>query len=73
MLELITAHASIHTAIEALRKGAYDYLLKPLNFEDLAIKVQKLIEHKALLKENQALRQELHSQYKFSNIIDPNT
>lgn len=65
----ITAHASIHTAIEALRKGAYDYLLKPLNFQDLAIRVQKLIEHKELIRENQLLRQELHSQYDFSNIV----
>ncbi len=65
----ITAYASVQTAIEALRKGAYDYLLKPLNFEDLAIKVQKLIDHKELVHENQALRQEIHSQYKFSNII----
>ena len=65
----ITAHASVHTAIEALRKGAYDYLLKPLNFQDLAIKVEKLIEHRELIKENQVLRQEINSQYDFSNII----
>ncbi|RPI00386.1 MAG: sigma-54-dependent Fis family transcriptional regulator [Calditrichaeota bacterium] len=65
----ITAYASVQTAIEALRKGAYDYLLKPLNFEDLAIKVQKLIEHKELVHENQILRQELNSQYDFSNFI----
>ncbi|MBN1466030.1 sigma-54-dependent Fis family transcriptional regulator [candidate division KSB1 bacterium] len=66
---IITAHASIHTAIEALRKGAFDYLLKPLNFQDLAIRVQKLIEHKDLIRENQLLRQELDSQYNFSNIV----
>lgn len=65
----ITAYASVQTAIEALRKGAYDYLLKPLNFKDVAIKVKKLIEHKELVHENQALRQEIHSQYKFSNIV----
>ncbi len=65
----ITAHASVHTAIDALRKGAYDYLLKPLNFEDLAIKVQKLIEHKDLIRENQVLRQEINAQYNFANII----
>ena len=37
---LITAYGSMETAIEALRKGAFDYLLKPLNFEDVAIKVK---------------------------------
>ena len=66
---MITAYASLETAIEALRKGAYDYLLKPLNFEDLVIKVEKLIEHKELVVENQALRQEINAQYDFSNII----
>ncbi len=65
----ITAHASVQTAIEALRKGAYDYLLKPLNFEDLIIKIEKLIRHKELLRENRALRQEINAQYDFSNII----
>jgi len=66
---IITAYASIETAIEALRKGAFDYLLKPLNFEDIAHKVQKLIEHKELVYENQALRQEVNSQYDFANIV----
>ncbi len=66
---LITAYASIETAIEALRKGAYDYLLKPLNLEDVAIKVRKLIEHKELVYENQVLRQEIHAQYDYNNII----
>ncbi len=65
----ITAFASVETAIEALRKGAFDYLLKPLNFEDVAIKVQKLLEHKTLVVENQALRQEINAQYDFNKII----
>jgi len=66
---IITAYASIETAIEALRKGAFDYLLKPINFEDVAHKVKKLVEHKELVYENQALRQEVNSQYDFTNIV----
>jgi len=66
---LITAYGSMETAIEALRRGATDYLLKPLNFEDVAIKVKKLLEHRELVLENQALRHEIHNQYHFSNII----
>lgn len=66
---IITAFASVESAIEALRRGAYDYLLKPLNFEDVAHKIEKLIEHRALILENQALRQVINSQYDFSNII----
>jgi len=65
----ITAHASVQTAVDALRKGAYDYLFKPLNFDDLIIKIEKLMQHKALLRENQALRQEINAQYDFANII----
>jgi len=66
---IVTAYGTLETAIEALRKGAFDYLLKPLNFEDVALKIQKLIEHKELVEENQALRKEIHAQYDFSNII----
>ncbi len=66
---IITAYASIETAVEALRKGAFDYLLKPLNFEDVAHKVYKLVEHKELVYENQALRQEVNANYDYANII----
>jgi two-component system response regulator PilR (NtrC family) len=66
---IITAYGTMETAIEALRKGASDYMLKPLNFEDVVLKVRKLIEHKNLILENQALRREIHTQYDFSNIV----
>jgi DNA-binding NtrC family response regulator len=66
---LITAYGSMETAIEALRKGASDYLIKPLNFEDVAIKVKKILEHRELILENRALRQEINSQYDFANIV----
>jgi DNA-binding NtrC family response regulator len=66
---IITAFGSLETAIEALRKGAYDYMIKPVNFEDVAIRLEKLLEHKKLVRENVALRQEVNSQYGYSNII----
>ncbi len=66
---IITAYASMETAIMALRKGAFDYLIKPLNFEDVYLKVAKLLKHKELITENQVLRQELNDQYKFENIV----
>lgn len=53
---LMTAHASVHTAVEALRLGAQDYLLKPLVFEEVLSKVQFLHKHKKLAVENQLLR-----------------
>ena len=55
---IITAHASVESAIEALRIGAFDYILKPFDFGDLILKVQRLINHKELALENQALRKD---------------
>lgn len=66
---IITAHASIETAISALRKGAFDYLIKPINFEDVYLKIDKLLKHKEVVFENQILRQELNYQYNFNNIV----
>ncbi|RCK77600.1 MAG: Response regulator of zinc sigma-54-dependent two-component system [Ignavibacteriae bacterium] len=66
---LITAYASIETAISAFRKGASDYILKPLEFEDLLHRVRKIFEYKDLLQENINLRAELNREYDFQNII----
>jgi DNA-binding NtrC family response regulator len=56
---LMTAHASVETAIEAIRAGAQDYILKPLVFEDVLRKMQNLMSHRKLAWENQLLRREV--------------
>lgn len=66
---LITAFASIDTAIDALHKGAYDYILKPIEFDDLKVRISRLIKHRRLVFENSLLRQEVHRQHDFYNII----
>ena len=66
---LITAYGSLDTAVEALRKGAYDYILKPPILEDIVLKVKRLLESKQLALENRWLRQELQQRYDFHNII----
>jgi len=66
---LITAYGTLETAMEALRKGAYDYVLKPVIFEDVILKVKRLLDSKRLALENQWLRQELQQKYDFHNII----
>jgi two-component system response regulator PilR (NtrC family) len=66
---IITAYGSLETAIEALRLGAHDYILKPFDFDDVLLKIQRLIKHKELILENQALRREIHARYDFSNIV----
>jgi len=66
---IITAHGSLESAIEALRIGAYDYILKPFDFDDVLIKIRRILRHNELLLENQRLRQEVEQKYDFSNII----
>ncbi len=66
---IITAYASIETAIAAIRKGAYDYLLKPIEFDDLLFRIKKLFEYKELIQENTLLRQEVNRKFDFSSII----
>ena len=60
---LMTAHATVDTAIEAIHLGAQDYLLKPLIFEDVLRKVQHLMNHRKLAWENQLLRREIDTRF----------
>ncbi len=69
MVMIITAYGSIDTAISALREGAVDYLLKPVNFDELLHKVRKLLSDRRVASENKFLRRELHREYDFSKII----
>ena len=53
---LMTAYASVRTAVEAMRRGAYDYIQKPFEREDLLLLVGRALEHGRLTRENRALR-----------------
>jgi two-component system response regulator PilR (NtrC family) len=66
---LITAYASVDTAVHALRNGAFDYLLKPLIFEDIVSKLQRIDEFLKVKRENRILRQEIETQYDFRNVV----
>jgi DNA-binding NtrC family response regulator len=57
---LMTAYASLDTAVEALHLGAQDYIIKPLIFEDVLRRVRHLMDHKSLAWEIQMLRREAH-------------
>jgi len=52
----MTAFGSVETAVDAMRKGAFDYVTKPFSGDDLAISVERGLEHARLLRENQVLR-----------------
>ena len=66
---IITAFGALETAVKALRLGAYDYIMKPLEFDDVLFKIKKLFEHKELLLENKNLRKEINEKYDFENLI----
>lgn len=66
---VMTGHASIESAVEAMKKGAVDYLTKPVTFDQLRIVVKKALDLQQLQRENQLLRQQLKSKYHFENII----
>lgn len=66
---IMTAYASVQTAITALRHGAYDYLIKPVEFEDILNKVRRLLDYKKLSTENKYLRRNVSSPDSYQNII----
>jgi len=69
LVVIITAYGSLDTAIAALRKGASDYILKPIEFEEMLVKIGRLLDHKKLSIENQFLRRELSKNYDFSHLV----
>jgi len=66
---VITAFGTIQSAVEAMRLGAYDYLTKPIDFDELAIVVNRVLDHFRLLAEVRDLRANLDRKYGFENII----
>jgi two-component system response regulator PilR (NtrC family) len=66
---VMTAYSSDKTAIEAMKAGAYDYIPKPFDVEELRVMAQKALERTALEEQNLYLRRELEGKYTFSNII----
>ncbi|HVN91602.1 MAG TPA: sigma-54 dependent transcriptional regulator [Candidatus Binataceae bacterium] len=66
---IVTAYASVESAVEALRKGAYDYITKPFANDHLKAVVRNALAQKALFHENRFLRRELREKYRFENII----
>jgi two-component system response regulator PilR (NtrC family) len=66
---MVTAYPTIESSIEAMRLGAYDYIIKPFSNDEIRIKIAKAIETSALRRENIYLRDELKEKYRFDGII----
>lgn len=66
---IMTAYSSVDTAVEAMKLGAYDYLTKPLNIDELKITVDRAMEHLHLTLENKTLKERVTAEDSFSDII----
>jgi two-component system, NtrC family, response regulator PilR len=65
---MITAYASVETAVEAMKMGAYDYITKPFKVDELQLCIQRALDYQATLRENSHKR-EIRDRYKFENLI----
>src|SRR5579863_999051 len=70
---MMTAFGSIETAVESMKAGATDFVLKPFSLDHLMQVVQKALEVRALREENRALKEELGRRYEITNIIGRST
>jgi len=66
---IMTAYSSVESAVDAMKAGAYDYLTKPLDFDELKLVIERAMEHTHLKSENELLKEMLHSGAIYSNII----
>ncbi|MBE0566290.1 MAG: sigma-54-dependent Fis family transcriptional regulator [Krumholzibacteria bacterium] len=69
---IVTAYATVDTAISAIKEGAQEYMVKPCNPEEISIFVQRVIRLKSLERENTYLRRRLSRRYSFQDIISKN-
>ena len=70
---LVTGYGTIESAVEAMRKGAYDYLSKPVDINKLELLIVKAVQNQKLLSENMRLKRQLSEKYSFGNIVGRST
>jgi DNA-binding NtrC family response regulator len=66
---VMTGFGTIPSAVEAIRAGAYHYVTKPFDLEDIGSLIGKALEHSQLREENRTLKRQLHQKYGFENIV----
>jgi DNA-binding NtrC family response regulator len=66
---MMTAYATAQNAVEAMKKGAYDYIIKPFEMDELKLKVRHIMEKRKLLEENVHLKKELKNRYALKNMV----
>jgi len=66
---LMTAHGTIDSAVDAMRKGAFDYLTKPLEKDELLLVLRRAMERNQLVRENRRLKEELRTRFRLESIV----
>jgi DNA-binding NtrC family response regulator len=66
---MMTAYASIQTAIDAMKKGAYEYVIKPFKMDELRLLVQRGLEQRSIIQENRSLKQQIQEKYSFDQLV----
>jgi two-component system response regulator PilR (NtrC family) len=66
---IITAYGTVESAVTAVRAGAFDYLLKPVKFDDVLIKVQRALEYNEVQRTNQVITEQLAKESTFHNLV----
>ncbi|MFQ5630565.1 MAG: sigma-54-dependent transcriptional regulator, partial [bacterium] len=66
---LMTAYATAQTAVEAMKKGAYDYVIKPFSLEELKLKAERVFEKRSLQIKNRSLEAELKDKYSIESMV----
>jgi two-component system, NtrC family, response regulator AtoC len=66
---IMTAYATVDTAVAAIKRGAYDYLVKPFDPEELSLLIQKIVSQQQLVHENAVLRKALKREYGFHDVV----
>ncbi len=66
---MMTAYGNVETAVEAMKRGAFDFLSKPVHIEKLEILIQRALKERSLTEENQQLHERLNEKYKLSGLV----
>jgi DNA-binding NtrC family response regulator len=69
LVVLMTAHGTIDSAVDAMRKGAFDYLTKPLEKDELLLVLRRAMERAHLVRENRMLHEQLRDRFRLDNIV----
>ena len=66
---MMTAYGSVDTAVEAMKRGAYDFVTKPLNLDKVEILIARALQSRRIEQENRSLRQQIDERYGLENIL----